>query len=285
MTDLLSDDVPQDVPGGETLGVMDALRMGWQILQTDFWQRWLMVFVATVILMGAGMILGIIPYLGICCQWLLAIFVQPPMIAGIVFAVTRCIDGAPADVGSVFEGYRQRYWQSVVSVLVPNLCQIGLALIAGGVIAAVVIVAEEGDEELAGILGVSLGIVVFLLAISVLVFSLFFMFALVCVWDYAESGWEAAKASMRLVKQHFWSTVGFAIMAWLIGLAAAIVGFIGLCVGILFTVPVASLWLTASMIYLFRSWTGQPLVQPIAVEPPAEGAGPVPPTDVLPPGV
>ena len=77
--------------------------------------------------------------------------------------------------------------------------------------------------------------------------------------------------------------VGFAIMAWLITLAAMIVGFIGLCVGILFTTPVVSLWLTASMIYLFRSWTGQPLVQPITVERPAEGAGPVAPTDVEPP--
>jgi hypothetical protein len=51
--------------------------------------------------------------------------------------------------------------------------------------------------------------------------------------------------------------------------------------------PAFMVWQTATMIYLYRSWTNQPLVQPLAAgvaEPPA-GGGPVPPTSIEPPAV
>jgi uncharacterized membrane protein len=115
------------------------------------------------------------------------------------------------------------------------------------------------------------------------------------VWDHPESGWQAMKDSVRVVKAHYMSSLGMILLFALIGLAAALVGILACCVGVFFTAPLVMVWFNATLIYLYRSWTGQPLVQPIAVEVPAEGAGPVaptdiepppvPPTDVLPPGV
>jgi len=42
-------------------------------------------------------------------------------------------------------------------------------------------------------------------------------------------------------------------------------------------------WFNAAAIYLYRSWTGQPLVQPIAAGGPITEGGPIPPSDIQPP--
>jgi hypothetical protein len=55
------------------------------------------------------------------------------------------------------------------------------------------------------------------------------------------------------------------------------------CVGVFFTGPAVWVWFAGSTIYLYRSWTGRPLVQPIGGAPLA-GPGPIPPTDIQPPG-
>ncbi len=283
MTDLLSDDVPQGLPGGETLGVMDAVRMGWRLLMADFWPIWLIGLVAFAIQMGCGLP-GAIPYIGACIQLAVAIFVQPPLIAGLFYAIRNSIDGSPAQVGEVFEGFRQRYWQSVVTVILPLVIGFVGTLLIGGIIAGAVVIGDEagGDEEIAVAVLLSLIIVIPLFIVMFLV-GLLFMFSLVAVWDHPESGWEAVKDSVRIVKAHLMSCVGYALLCGLIGMAAYLLGAIACCVGIFFTMPFVTVWLSASTIYLYRSWTGQPLVQPIAVEPPAEGTGPVAPADIEPP--
>jgi hypothetical protein len=47
--------------------------------------------------------------------------------------------------------------------------------------------------------------------------------------------------------------------------------------------PAAAVWLAASTVYLYRSWTGQPLVQPIGAAGAAAEGGPIPPTSIEPP--
>jgi uncharacterized membrane protein len=124
------------------------------------------------------------------------------------------------------------------------------------------------------------------LVLAMAVFQLFFLFALIAVWDHPESGWEAAKVSMRLVKDHFWSALGFGLLYALIVFGALLAGLLACGVGVFFTGPAVSVWFTGSTIYLYRSWTGQALVQPVAGAPPAlEGAsaGPIPPSDIQPP--
>ena len=298
MTDLLSDNVPQGLPGGETLGVMDAVRMGWRLMMADFWPIWLIGLVAYAIQMGCGVV-NAMPYIGGCLALAVGIFVQAPLGAGLFFAVRRRIDGAPAQVGDLFEGFRERYWPSVVAVLLP----MGLALafgllIFGGAVAAGGVMSGFGEhlseDDMLVVVGVAMLVLVPLCIVFGLV-MLLFVFSQLAVWDHPESGWQAMKDSVRVVKAHYMSTLGLMLLFALIGLAAGILGFLACCVGVFFTMPVAMVWFNAAAIYLYRSWTGQPLVQPIAEEPPAEGAGPVaptdiepppaPPTDVLPPGV
>jgi len=289
MTDLLSDDVPQDVPGGETLGVMDAVRMGWHLMMADFWPIWLLGLVVYAIQAGCGVV-GATPYIGGCIALAVGIFVQAPLNAGLFFAVRRCIDGAPANVGDVFEGFRQRYWPSVVAILLPTGLSFAFGLlVAGGVFAAIGVGGAFGnhhvsEEEMLAAAGVAL-IVLVPLGIVFGLIMLLFVFSQLAVWDHPESGWQAMKDSVRVVKAHYMSSLGMILLFALIGLAAALAGILACCVGVFFTAPLVMVWFNATLIYLYRSWTGQPLVQPIAVEPPAEGAGPVAPTDIEPPPV
>jgi uncharacterized membrane protein len=116
------------------------------------------------------------------------------------------------------------------------------------------------------------------------VFQLFFLFALIAVWDHPESGWEAAKASMRLVKDHFWSVLGYGLLCGWNAFGVMLAGMLACGVGILFAAPFLWVWFAASTIYLYRLWTGRPLVQPRRAGggAAAEG-GPIPPTDIQPP--
>jgi len=215
----------QGLPGEGSLGVMDALSMGWRLLKSDFWALWVVALVMMAGLMGCG-IVGAVPYIGGCISLAVQIFVQPPLMAGLFFVISRRIDGGKPDVAMLFEGFRQRYWQSVVALLPVMLAGVAVGIVAVGVAFASIAAAsgfeggEPTEEEMAVILVVMLAVVVPLI-LAVMVFQLFFLFALNAVWDHPESGWEAAKASMRLVKDHFGSVLGYALLCGLIALGAA----------------------------------------------------------------
>ena len=284
MTETASSDMRQDLPGGGTLGVMDATRMGWRLMMVDFWPIWVVGLVAFAIQAGCGLV-GSLPYIGVCIQLAIALFVQPQLGAGLFYAVRRRIDGAPAQVGDVFEGFRQRYWQSLVAMLLPmGVGLVGGLLVAGIVFGAVFMASEGGgnDEEMI-IAMVVAGVIALPILIAMGLVSLLFIFSLLAVWDHPESGWEAVKDSMRVVKAHYLSSLGFALLFGLIGMGAYLAGAIACCVGMFFTVPLVMIWFSATAIYLYRAWTGQPLEQPLAVEAPPEGSGPVPPTSIEPP--
>ena len=297
MSELPPQHMQEHLPGYEPqageLPVMDAVRMGWRLLMSDFWPIWVLGLVAFAIQMGCG-VAGAVPYIGGCISLAVGIFVQPPLFAGLVYAVARVIDGQKAEAGQVFEGFRQRYWQAVVANLLPVAIGFVFGLVVGGAIFVMALAAEgaHGDEEvfavIALLVAVPLGIVFALI-------MLLFVFTMVAVWDHPESGWEAMKTSVRVVKEHYLSTLGAALLLGLVGFGAYVAGVIACCVGIFFTLPAVLVWSTATFIYLYRAWTGQALEQPPAegasageIPPPGAGTGeeqggPVPPSDVGPP--
>jgi len=263
--------------------VIDAMGMGWRLVLSDFWPLWLVGLVAFAIQAGCG-IFGAIPYIGGCISLAVGIFLQPPLNAGLFYAVRQRIDGAPAQVGDLFEGFRQRYWQSVVAMLVPLGVGFAAGLLISGIMMAAVAIGggfspHANDEDMIVALVVA-GVIVVPLIIILSLVMLLFMFSLLAVWDHPESGWAAVKDSVRVVKAHLLSCVGLALLFALVGVAAYIVGVIALCVGVFFTLPFVTVWMSATVVYLYRSWTGRALSQPAAA---AAGAGPVPPTSIEPP--
>jgi len=306
----------EGLPGEGSLGVMDALGMGWRLLKGDFWRLWLVVFVMGLIQVGLGLV-NSIPYLGTCTSLATTIFVQAPLTAGLFFAIRRRIDGAAAEVGNLFAGFRLRYWQSVVA----NLIMIGIMLgmmVAFGLVAGLIVGVGAAithgfkDPEPPIFLIVALLILGLPALVAMIVVGLHFLFTFLAVWDYDHSGWDAVKASARTVWANLGSVVGLQLLFFLVWLVAmiplvafgvlfaigldshsdalAIAGGAGLfvCViGYVFLIPTIVVWYKATLIYLYRSWTGQALVQPVVQASPAAGVpggeGPIPPSDIQPP--
>ena len=245
------------------LGVIDALGMGWRLTMSDFWNLWLAAFVLTLVMMAASNF-GLVA----------AVLLQPPLMAGLYWLVSRKIDGAPVKMGDVFEGFQKRFGQSVLAMLPVTLA----GMVFGMAIAAVVLVimfggagigaaiAEESHSDEAAVAVVVIGIVlggglVLVLSLALIIFCMFFNFVFPAVWDHPESGWEAVRVSARLVRSRFWSVLGLTILVLLIAAAANLVGMLACCIGVLFTAPVAMVWQAATVTYLYRSWTGRPLIQ------------------------
>jgi hypothetical protein len=241
------------------LGVLEAFGMGWRLMMSDFWSLWVPAFVVMLIIMGSSNF-GIVA----------AVLVQPPLIAGLYWLVARKIDGAPFKLGGIFEGFQQRFGQSVLAMLPVSLAGMAFGLVMMVVMLVTMFgamaVAEASHSEEAAIVVVVLGVLcggVLLLAciLALIIFCLFFTFVFPAVWDHPESGWEAMRVSARLVRSRFWSVLGLTILVLLITAAANLVGMLACCIGIFFTSPIAMVWETAAIIYLYRSWTGRPLTQ------------------------
>ena len=255
---------PSDRPA-TPLGVLDAVGMGWRLMMSDFWSLWVTAFVMLLIVMAAGMF-------GVPAQ----ILVAPPMMAGLFYVIAKRIDGGRAEVGDLFAGFKERFGPSVVGMLPVTAAGFVLGflivaalavlfLVGGGIIAA-----AEGEEEVVAVVMIG-GLVLFiiielLLILAFCIFAVFFDFVPAAVWDHPESGWAAAKASMRLVRDHFLSMIGFILVFWAIGTAANFIGMMACCIGVFFTTPLLLVWQYATLVYLYRSWTGRPLVQAPASE-------------------
>jgi len=265
MTEMLGYDPQETAPVQPPLGVMDAVSMGWQLLRSDFWPVWIVGLALMGIQIGCSLP-GMIPYIGGCFSLALGIFVTPALQCGLFYAIRQKIDGYPAEVNNLFEGFRQRYWQAVVAAL-PML---GISIACGIAIVGIVIAVMAGagafgghqsDDKMTGALIVA-GLIILPLILIMIVVMMLFIFAYLAVWDHPESGWAAVKDSVRVARAHLLSLVGLALLFAVIGIGAALVGIIALCVGIFFTGPVVTVWYISTLIYLYRSWTGQPLSQP-----------------------
>jgi hypothetical protein len=276
-------------PPAAALGVVEALGMGWRLMKADFWPLWTVALVVVLLQMASSCV----PF---------GYFVAfPPLAAGFVYVLSRRIDGGAVQTGNLFEGFRQRFSESLLSML-PLLIVWAVLWIAEMVLYFVLFLPvimlsgsstgdHGGDPEVMAVAFGAFGLFMMLVSIAVGVFQMFFLFAPMAVWERPRAGWEAAKDSMRLVRSHFWSVLGFCLLVFLIFVAAELVGLVACCIGILFTIPAVCVWLGAAAVYLYRSYTGQPLVQPVSeggaapdVWPlPPEGAGPIPPTSVEPP--
>jgi hypothetical protein len=244
------------VPAGRPLGVLDAMSLGWRLLVSDFWRLWLVGLVLLAVLMGAGMF-------GLPA----GILITPPMMAGLLYVLRRRMDGGPAAVGDLFAGFKQRFGESVVgylpvslgSVVIATAFVLALWLLIG--VCILIVAAAEGDEGVA-VVTVACGILVFLalefcLLAAMTLLALFFYLVPAAVWDHPGSGWEAAKASARLVWDHFGSMLGFVVLFALVSSAANVLGMLACCVGWVFTTPAVIVWFYATLLYMYRSWTGQ----------------------------
>jgi len=251
----------RDVQSGAVdrrLSVMECVSMGWALITQDFWAVWLVGLVMMAISLGVGLF-GMLPLIGSVIQIGVMFFVTPPLQAGLAYAMLRKIDGGPAEVGNLFEAFRSRYWPSVL-VMLPVMGLYLVTIIA--VVAGVFVFAtmhrslSTTAQHTATMLGVVLLGVVLLIAILVAAFlTSAVWFAFVEMWDGPTSGWPAFVAGLRVAKDNLGSTLGLAFMLGLAGAGAVLAGILALCVGLLFTMPFITAWITVAHAYAYRSWS------------------------------
>jgi hypothetical protein len=276
MSGTLAAEVPPQSPGA-SLGVIDAMGMAWRLMMSDFWMLWLLALVLGAVLMGVGLVSCCL----LCLAPLVMFFVHPPLEAGLFKALKGRIDGAAVDFNCLFAPFSECYWPAVLAGL-PAIAIDGAVQLVTMPVRMAGQFAEPISRELHGSEEVLIPIIIIgagvigLLILVLAIFRLFFEFSLLAIWDHKESGVEAIKLSMRLVKDHFWSIIGLTLLFMLIGFAATIVGALACLVGLVITLPAVAVWHKLTLVYLYRSWTGQALVQPIAPEAPAPPEGALP---------
>ncbi|MGB8390770.1 hypothetical protein [Mycobacterium sp.] len=153
--------------------------------------------------------------------------------------VTACLDVADGSAITIGSFFRPR--------------NLGLAILAGLLVGVITAVGS------------------FLCFLPGLVFGIFAQFTVPFAIDRSLSAIKALTASISTVA----SNIGPALLAWLVGVAAAIVGALACGVGLLVALPFAALVL----IYAYRTLSGgqvAPLEQPGYPPPPGVPAGPQP---------
>jgi hypothetical protein len=155
---------------------------------------------------------------------------------------------------------------------------------------------------------IGVGVLALLLLVLVAaLLQLFLIFVFLAVWDFPGKFWAPIATSLRLVLGHFWSVLGLVVLFGLIGMGAFLVaavpggalagagalaqadwsqppvqflvllgiGFLLFLAAELLLMCGLSVWCHSALIYLYRFWRGQPLVQPVtfpwqAAPPPPE---------------
>lgn len=238
-------------------GVLDAYGKAWTALFNDFGNLWVATFLFWMLMLGASVLVGWIPCFG---GLLVAIFVQAPLWVGWYGTLEDGLARGRADLGRLFSGFQERYWTSVLALLVPLLVLTGASLVGtvglfGGISLTAII---AGEEEPAVIIVPMVLYGVLWVIVSLVVWTLF-LFVPIAVWDHPESGWDAVTTAVKQVSQRLPQAIGYVVLLALINLVAGIVGLLACCVGLVFTIPFAQAWTGIALVLLYRSWSETPL--------------------------
>jgi uncharacterized membrane protein len=144
------------------------------------------------------------------------------------------------EVGDLFSGFSERFWQLVLGYIVPAFFT-GLSVIPGAILVVISIFAlgfhpmghaSAGAATAAAIMVFALGILVAL--IPMIYLSISWMYTVPLVIDKGIDFWPAMGLSHRMVRKHFVSVLALLILGALIN----VVGVICCCVGVLFSAPI-----------------------------------------------
>ncbi len=231
------------------LDVVEAMRQGWRLMRSDFWPLWVV-----------GLVSMLVP--GISGPAI--IVVGPPILAGLYYVLARRMAGKPVETGLIFQGFTQVFKPSVIAGLVPFGVAMATMFIWLPIHFAIIfgMLARTGSQShppLAQILvpiAIDFAVLIVLLLVSGVV-RLFFIFAQCAVWNMRQSGWEAAKFSVRLVIDNLGPIVKMVLLFALVVFVINIIGIATCGVGSILLVPAFEVWWGITILTLYRSWTGR----------------------------
>jgi hypothetical protein len=246
-------------PPPRKLTVMEGLKAAWPTVTEDLGGVWLLGFLFFII-NSAASVPSIIPLVGILWALGYSLFIGPQLQAGLALAVIRKTDGAGVKVDGLFEGFKQRYLPSLI-IMLPMwgllilfmIVMMGVGMLVGG-FGAMATPESPPDQPPAALVVFMLGAMLVFMLIMALV-QMVMWFAFVALWEGHASGLAALTVGWRLVRENLAAALLLMLMFFLIAAGASVAGMLALCVGYLFTLPVALVWIMASCVEIYRSWS------------------------------
>jgi hypothetical protein len=209
-----------------TIDIGDALSRGWQLLTTNFW---LLVggSVITFLLLGVG---GAMPFIG----GIIGIVVDGPLMGGLYLLFLKRQRNQPAEVGTVFDGFRTAFGQLILAHLIPGLL-IGLCIVPGAIVLGISFAMMHSIGK-AAMAGVVIGGLLLLVGLPVAIYlGVGWVFTVPLVADKRLGFSEAMKLSRSIVNKRWWSFFGLFFVCGLL----AVVGLLGCVVGVFVTSALA----------------------------------------------
>jgi hypothetical protein len=232
-TDVLARDYDVDIGA--------SLSRGWEVFKTNTG----IMIGATVLVYLALIAVNMVPYLSI----VLALILNGPLMGGLWLFYVKKNRNEEATIGDAFGGFSPRFWQLVLTQLIPGL-------IAGalfGLLAAIMVPAfmlgarQSGGGTPSAALLIPVGIVAFVAILVVTYMNVCWIFALPLAADKGFRFWPALELSRRVVNKHWWMT----FLLLMVSGVLAMVGLLACGVGLLVSGPVAFAMLAAHYEKLF----------------------------------
>jgi hypothetical protein len=194
---------------------MECFREGWEAIKPNYWP----IFVITIV----GMLIG-----GLSAYILLG-----SMVCGIFYCYFRALDGETVEIGHLFRGFRF-FWPSLlvtVLVIAPAVILIGLIYVPLLYVTFTGVVLTE--EELFAMLSSTL-LIELLVAVVMVCTHTLIMFSFPLIVDRELSAFQSILVSIKAVWKNLRGVTGL----WALSFVATIAGYLVLCVGLYFVIPV-----------------------------------------------
>ena len=167
------------------------------------------------------------------------ILLTAPMMGGLWLFYIKKVRGQEAELSDAFAGFGPRYWQLVLTALIPSVISLGfvtlIGLVAGGSVMATILGSRGGGSAtaLAPALLIPVGIAAIVAGMAMIYLGVCWKFALPLAADKGLKFWPALELSRRVVSKHWWMTF------WMIVLSSVMTffGFLFCLVGALITGP------------------------------------------------
>lgn len=194
---------------------IECYREGWEAIKPHYW----LIFAVTLI----GMLIG-----GFSFYILLG-----PMICGIFYCFFLALDGKDVSVEHLFRGFRY-FWPSL---FVTALIALPMIVLLGLIYVPLLIATFSGtvltEDELWAMLTGTL-LIEFIVAVVMVCVHTLMMFSFPLIVDRELSAWKSVTVSARAVLKNLKGVTGL----WAASFVATIVGYLALCVGLYFVLPV-----------------------------------------------
>ncbi|MCO6510171.1 MAG: hypothetical protein J5I65_05200 [Aridibacter famidurans] len=194
---------------------IECYREGWEAIKPHYW----LIFVITIV----GILIG---------AFSLYILLGP-MVCGIFYCYFRALDGEDVSIEHLFRGFRYLWPSLFVTALIIVPVVVLVATIYVPLLLATLSGTVMTEDELWAMLTGTI-VIEFIVAIVMVCLHTLIMFSFPLIVDRELSAWKSVTVSARAVLKNLKGVTGL----WAASFVVTIVGYLALCVGLYFVVPV-----------------------------------------------